>query len=41
MVTLNIRCLQQGGEVALIQTNINLLNQEGSDGALAITTRTG
>ena len=38
MVTLNIRCLQQGGEAALIQTNINLLNQRGSGGTRAIET---
>ena len=38
MATLNIQCLWQGGEAALIQTNINLLNQEGSGGAWAIST---
>ena len=38
MATLNIRCLWQGGEAALIQTNINLLNRRGSGGARAIET---
>ena len=38
MATLNIRCLQRGGEVALIQTNMNLLNRRGSGGAWAIST---
>ena len=38
MATLNIRCLWQGGEVALIETNINLLNQRGSGGTQAIET---
>ena len=38
MATLNIRCLQRGGEVALIQTNINLLNRRGSGSARAILT---
>ena len=38
MATLNIRCLWRGGGAALIQTNINLLNQEGSGGTWAIST---
>ena len=42
MVTLNIRCLQRGGGVALIQTNNNnFLNRRGSGGAWAVMTQTG
>ena len=36
METLNIRCLQRGGGAALIQNNINLLNQRGSGSARAM-----
>ena len=38
MATLNIRYLRRGGKAALIQTNINLLNREGSGGTWAIMT---
>ena len=36
METLNIRCLRRGGGAALIQNNINLLNQRGSGSTQAM-----